>query len=259
MASLSDVAILRLLNISVLQGTILIRRTLGISLLITIIIISVNITLALITNVPTHISKEDDAVFRSILKLEKPTKPLSFDEQIALISTLQKHVLDDVPVGKPIPEQHEREPADLYSHRSGLCYDRSRTYDKLFSWFGFESRHVYLLYPEHPVSRKPLYFWQALITNGTNSHAVTEVRTPKGWLVVDSNSPWISVTRDGTPIDADGILAHAQEFETIPGYFNRPYWAIRGLYSRRGQFYRPYIPYPELNWHDFWSWVLGFS
>jgi len=85
---------------------------------------------------------------------------------------------------------------------------------------------------------------------------VTEVKTSRGWLVVDSNLPWISVAVDGSPVDADHIHFQVDLFKSLPEYWNRPYWAIRGLYSRRGQFYRPYIPYPQLNWYDFISWLV---
>jgi len=138
-----------------------------------------------------------------------------------------------------------------------LCFDRSRTFDKLFNWYGFETRHVYILYAKNPVTGERLSFWRAFFTKGTHSHAVTEVKTSHGWLVVDSNLPWISVAANGDPVDADHIHAQADRFASMPEYWNRPYWAIRGLYSRRGQFYRPYIPYPQLNWMDFLMWIVA--
>lgn len=172
-----------------------------------------------------------------------------------LILKVQRLVLDQAPVGNPIPEFSDREPADLFKAKSGLCYDRSRTYDKVFSWLGFESRHIYVLYPEHPVTQEKLPYWKIFFVRGANSHAVTEVRTSRGWILVDSNSTWISVAKDGTPVDADNIRARARSFETIPPYFDKEFLPIRGLYSRRGQFYRPYVPYPEFNWVDFFSWL----
>jgi hypothetical protein len=216
-----------------------------------------NIVLIILTNVPTHVTQSDESVFRSILKLEKHEGPLSFEQEIELISAVQRLVLDEVPFGTPIPDYADREPKDLLKHKTGLCFDRSRTYDKIFDWMGFDVRHVYILYPEHPVTGNALPYWQAFFVRGIQSHAVTEVRTQRGWLVVDSNSTWLSVTKDGTPIDGDNLQERAIEFNNIPDYFNRPYVAIRGLYSRRGQLYRPFIPYPALNWVDFWSWMLG--
>jgi hypothetical protein len=219
----------------------------------------INLLLGFITNVPTDVTKSDVFVFSSILNIKKPDAPLTYEQELALIQTVQKLVLKEAPVGKPIPEYADREPKDLLKNKSGLCYDRSRTYDKLYSWIGFEVRHIYILYPEHPETKDRLPFWRAFFTSGTVSHAVTEIKTSRGWLLVDSNSAWIGVTREGEPVSADHLHARAKEFATIPNYFDRDYWAIRGLYSRRGQFYRPFIPYPQLNWVDFWSWALGIS
>ncbi len=235
------------------------RRSFKLVFLPVITFLAIAVLLGVVTNVPTNISKSDEAVFRSILALERPSQILSFDEQIALIERVQRQVIRMAPAGDPIPEYQNREPEDLFLKRSGLCYDRSRTFDKLFNWLGFESRHVYILYPEHPRTKEVLPYWMAFFVRGTKSHAVTEIKTKKGWMLVDSNSPWISLTKKGEPVNSDDIPARAREFSQIPDYFDRPYMAIRGLYSRHGNFYRPHIPSPELNWADFLSWIFGIS
>jgi hypothetical protein len=49
-----------------------------------------------------------------------------------------------------------------------------------------------------------------------------------------------------------GIWKHYDEFDGAPEYVRGPWWAIRGLYSRKGAFYyAPYFPLPQLNWVDF--------
>lgn len=231
------------------------RRTLKFITLLALCFLTINIFLALITNVPTHVTDSDETVFQYALNLEKPYSKLNYDQEITLILAVQAAVLDKVPFGTPIVEYESREPKDLFKQKSGLCYDRSRTYDKVFAWLGLETRHVYILYPEHPVTGIKMPFLNAFFTRGTATHAVTEVRTSRGWLVVDSNSKWVSSTVDGTPIDADHLNENAHRFSKLPAYFQRDYWAIRGMYSRRGQFYRPYVPYPELNWADFFLWT----
>jgi hypothetical protein len=237
----------------------MIKRTFKLGTWLMGLFVFINMCLGLVTNVPTHVTTSDAAIFRTALNLVRSVQPMSYEQEIALIQSVQGIVLTQAPVGKPIPEYADREPEDLLMNKSGLCYDRSRTYDKLYSWLGFEVRHIYILYPEHPETKDRLPFWRAFFTSGTVSHAVTEIKTSRGWLLVDSNSAWIGVTREGEPVSADHLHARAKEFATIPNYFDRDYWAIRGLYSRRGQFYRPFIPYPQLNWVDFWSWALGIS
>ena len=222
-----------------------------------IVIVMINIVLAIVSNVPTFLSDSDRLVFRSALHLSEPDEPLTFDQEIAAIRDVQAKVVGEAPLGEPIPDYRSREPADLIQNRSGLCYDISRTIDKALHYEGFQTRHVYILYPEDPATGETLSYLKAFFTRGTASHAVTEVKTKRGWLVVDSNSPWISLTRDGDAVDADHVDARSKDFDSIPSYFDRPFLAIRGLYSRRGQLYRPYIPYPQLNWVDFMNWLAS--
>ena len=206
--------------------------------------------LLLITNsVSNAITEEDVGVFKA-LGYTKPSKPLSFDEEISLIKEVQFDVFKRAPLGQGIPENQSREPADLMKAKQGLCYDRSRTFDKVFNYLGFETRHVYILYKEN----KP--FYSAILHSGQKSHAVTEVRTVKGWVMVGSNIPFVAVTKHGEPVNADDVWRRFSEFDNAPVYLNEPWWAIRGLYSRKGQFYGGFFAFPEINMHDFFSWLI---
>ncbi len=206
--------------------------------------------LATYTNVPTAVTAADKAVFAS-LGIQKLSEPLPFDQEIALIRRVQQEVFKRAPLGDGIPEYEAREPADLMRYGQGLCFDRSRTFDKAFSYLGMPSRHVYLLYRENRS------FLGALFRYGQSSHAVTEVKTSRGWMFVDSNTEWIALTRNGEPVDADEVWKRYPEFDNAPRYLSEAWWAIRGMYSRKGQFYGAGLPFPELNWPDFASWLVG--
>lgn len=220
--------------------------------------LGLNICLAAINYVSSTVTESDEAVFRSILNLHQPNGSLTYAQEVELISKVQHRMRAAVAVGDAIPNYQNREPEDLLKQGTGLCYDRSRTLDKVFSWLGFRTRHVFILYSEDPTTGIRLSFVGAFLRPGMASHAVTEVKTSRGWMLVDSNSEWISVTKDGDPIDADHIRGAASQFTRVPAYFvGSPYWAIRGMYSRRGQFYWPFlVPYPQLNWVDFLSWIV---
>lgn len=205
--------------------------------------------LAVYTNVSTAITEEDLVVFASLGLQQSQTSP-TFEEQIALIRKVQKEVFKRAPLGEGIPENEAREPADLMRFGQGLCFDRSRTFDKAFNYLGMPARHVYLLYRENRT------FGRAMFTYGQSSHAVTEVKTSKGWMFVDSNTEWIALTRNGEPVGADDVWKRYAEFDNPPPYLAQPWWAIRGLYSRKGQFYGAGVPFPELNWADFASWLV---
>lgn len=216
----------------------------------TVLIAAALVFLAFYTNVPTKLTADDRRVFAS-MGVRPEVTFRTFDEEIAAIRLVQADVFRRAPLGEGIAENESREPADLMERvRHGLCYDRSRAFDKAFNYMGFESRHIYLLY------REDRGFLSALFHRGQPSHAVTEVKTSRGWLMVDSNTPWIAVTKGGEPVDADNVWKRFSEFENAPKYLRGPWWAIRGLYSRKGSLYSRVTLMPELNWPDFLRWVF---
>ena len=206
--------------------------------------------LAYYANVPTDLEPADVVVFQNDLKLAPFQHPKTFADEITAIKAIQHRVFVAAPVGEGIPDYEPREPADLMKKREGLCYDRSRTMDKAFDYIGLEARHVYLLY------REDRGYWSAMIHYGQASHAITEVKTSKGWMFVDSNTEWIALTRDGQVVNADDVWKRAAEFDGMPKYLKDPWWAIRGMYSRKGQLYPPYIMFPDFNWVDYFSWLI---
>lgn len=210
----------------------------------TLVMLVTLISLATYTNVPTKITIKDRSVF------ESSGLGLGFEDQISLIRKIQVDVFTKAPLGEGIPDHSSREPADLLKYGQGLCYDRSRTFDKAFNFVGLESRHVYILFKQN------LPFWRAIFTYRQPSHAVTEVRTSKGWMLVDSNTAWVAITRHGEPVNADDVWRRFSEFENPPPYLKDPWWAIRGLYSRKGHLYGSGIPFPEFNWPNFLAWFV---
>lgn len=215
-----------------------------------VVLLGLFVLLAFITNVPTDIRADGMAVFKNDLNLVPLQHPRTFSEEIVAIKAIQQRVFTKAPLGAGIPDYESREPADLMRHGQGLCFDRSRTLDKAFDFIGLPARHVYLLY------RKDRGFWPAMFHYGQSSHAVTEVKTSKGWMFVDSNTEWIALTRDGQVVNADDVWRRAAEFDGMPAYLKEPWWAIRGMYSRKGQLYPPYIIFPDFNWLDFFSWLI---
>lgn len=205
-----------------------------------------------VTNVPTHLTARDiNALEGSGLDLNTLSRPLTYEDEIRVIRTVQARVFVKAPFGEGIPEYEPREPANLFKYGRGLCFDRSRTLDKALTYLGFKTRHVFLLY------RQDRSLFSTLVRRGHPSHAVTEVKTSRGWLYVDSNQPWIAISRAGDPVGAGGIWKQFDQFDHAPEYVRGPWWAIRGLYSRKGAFYEPFFPLPQLNWIDFSEWTVN--
>ena len=202
--------------------------------------------------VSLNLTAVDEAVLRKMLNDKRIALPHNgnYEEQIAYIRAVQSAVLEKVPVGPQIPEDSPREPADAFAYGSGLCFDRSRTIEKAFRYGGLPARHVFLIARAGDESLA-----RALITPDRISHAVTEVQTARGWLVVDSNAPWLSLDKNGNPVSMQDLAANnvlrlkLAELPPSPIYV-LPYSAVYGLYARHGRFYAPYNVIPDVNYRE---------
>ncbi len=210
--------------------------------------------LCVFTNVSTDLDSVDRVAIPIILETNNQPKINSFDEEIRIILWAQSKVINLAAGSNPIPEYQHREPMDLLKSKSGFCYDRSRTLDKTYQWLGFEVRHVYILFGDRNEQVSAWNFVKHLFSK-SNSHAITEVKTSRGWIAVDSNSTWISISKNDLPIPAHQLYFRRNEFNDPPVFVNWPHWALPGLYSRRGHLYEPYVPFPELNWPDFLKYL----
>ena len=199
-------------------------------------------------NVERTLTNED----RYYIKLYLPNVPadiapsLSYEDQIKLIQQAQQAVYSRTIGWKGIPEGQPREPKQLYLGRTGLCYDRSRVLEKVFTYLGFTSRHLALF------ERQPYqHAFNTILFQHIPSHAISEVLTNKGWLMVDSNDLWVSLDSNRCPISMPQMQARYQRNEKINWassvlkheeiFFNKRCIALYGLYSRHGRFYPPYI------------------
>lgn len=176
----------------------------------------------------------------------------SYQDEVDFIVQVQRAVLVVAPHNEGLPMGHGREPRDVFEARKGLCFDRSRVIEKILRYSGLKTRHIALY-----STRETGSAIRSLLTATVPSHAVTEVLTKKGWLVVDSNDPWLSLDSASTPVsiarikslvDHDVRLAwrHAVPNEI----YEQPFTFVYGLYSRHGRFYPPYDSIPDVNYHE---------
>lgn len=211
-----------------------------------------------LSNVPTAVTAEDRSVLQPVIQ-GLPGHPPDMAAQIASILAVQKRILGQVSTEVAIPLGQPREPVDLIRARAGLCFDISRSIEKALALLNMRVRHVAIF----DARSGPM---ASLMSQGTPSHAMTEVLTPHGWMLVDSLTPWIGLTADGRPVSADDLRAApglgAADWDSRvqsppPSLLNQPFLAVVGLYSRHGQFYAPYLPLPDVAWSDFIAWQLG--
>lgn len=181
-----------------------------------------------------------------------PANP-AYKDELAFIVAVQRSVLDVAPVNEGLPYDQLREPKELYEAKIGLCFDRSRAIEKILQYSGFETRHIFILSTQETGSAL-----QSLVTSNVPSHAVTEVRTSKGWLVVDSNDPWVSVDKEDQPVSMQSIQDSVESAKPVAWkrkppipLYSKPFTFIYGLYSRHGRFYPPYNFIPDIQYGEF--------
>lgn len=227
------------------------------------LLFGVIVVVLLAHDVPTELSPDDKSYAVRILsqagydpaRMQSDTRT-DFEAEVRTIVEVQDAVLTAAPENRGIPLGSERELKDVFERKYGLCYDRSRAIEKVLSWLGFETRHVSVY---STASTSPA---MALFTPQSASHAVSEVRTRKGWMAIDSNARWIGLDADRNPvslgdIQESGLRSWAAEArDPIDDILEKPFVQIRGLYSRHGQFYPPFTPVPDYNLRQILSNVI---
>ena len=234
-------------------------------LLLAGVIVGGGVLLAL-NDVSSEVSSEDAVYAERILReanhgaIVRQGHPARFDEQIRTVLAVQDAVLSVAPGDEGIPFDQTRELSDLYRTRTGLCFDRSRAIEQILKHLGFEVRHAAVYSLKGTGSRL-----KALLTPGTPSHAVTEVKTARGWLLVDSNVRWIGLTPEGEPVDlstlqqldASDHVWHPRLESPMSSIFAAPFTYVLGLYSRHGRFYPPFMPIPDVDWSQLYFNFAG--
>jgi len=179
--------------------------------------------------------------------------PDDFDLQLRNIEKIQKIVLSGSNKEEVIKFDMPSEPKDVYLQKASSCSSRSRVIEKFLRYYGYETRHISI----YDISQTNSAL-KSLITYRNPSHAVTEVKTAKGWLIVDSNNPWLSIAKTGKIISIDELKKINTSGEKLnwmiepkESIFNKRFTYVYGLYSRHGRFFPPYNYVPDINWSEF--------
>ena len=212
-------------------------------------------------NVSTKVSGDDRTAAREILDRAgydqawwSSVDLTTYDGQVKAAIAVQDAVLKASPNDTDIPFDMPREPADLLRMQMGFCFDRSRAIEKILAMLGLETRHIAVY-----STKKTGSALVSLITPQVSSHAVSEVRTNKGWMVIDSNKRWIGLTQDDLPVSMETLRSKVstragwstRNNARVNRIFTDQFTYVIGLYSRHGRFFPPYTRVPDVNWRDF--------
>jgi hypothetical protein len=205
--------------------------------------------LTVVHNVSKRVTVTDKVVISNLtdsLNINRELLRQDYNYQIRTIEKIQEQVLNIIePSSTGIPLGEEREPENVINIGAGQCFDRSRLLEKIFIFYGFKTRHLSIYFDSVKISAL-----KRLLGGNVSSHATTEVKTIKGWLIVDSNSNWISYDRIFQPMsfaNLDNQLLKNQPDETLNSFYLKNSTAVYGLYSRHGQFYPPFNKIPDYN------------
>lgn len=201
--------------------------------------------------VPTTADRKYAKLLLAEYNVLPPKEQSDFNEELRFIRDVQRIVLTHAPGWKGIPLSQEREVQNLYNLKHGLCFDRSRAIEMILAVYGFEVRHVSVFAKVGGDGRLG-----TLLKSGP-SHALSEVKTTKGWLTLDSNYMWSAVTSDLKPVSIEGLQRgygtfQWQESEVEPEkILQSDFVRVYGLYSRHGRFYPPFNFIPDIAWSTF--------
>jgi len=143
------------------------------------------------------------------------------------------------------------EPSDFLRRNYGCCHDRARFIEKAARYYGFETRHVFLIQPYGGLSVT------SFLPLGQSSHATSEILTTKGWLGVDSSEPFILLSDSGMPTTYRNAINNIAAFPLMEP---KDFYAVEldhiyGLYSRHGNFHGKNFPGPEYVFGELlWNW-----
>jgi hypothetical protein len=168
----------------------------------------------------------------------------SFDKEIDFISTIQDSVLQSIRHDM-IKYNQVGDCKIYYTGRKGSCYDRAIFMEKIFSSYGFPIRHLYLYFNSDstPIATFDIF------NKGLTSHAMLEVKTKNGWILVGTNGNWLALDQEKNPLKIQQVREVLKKgsftpykktnigitfYETfqIPSNFK----VIYGVYSRHGEF-----------------------
>ena len=197
----------------------------------------------LLTDVDTRLKPQDLAAIRS-LEIKKDCEDLTtFAKELGCVRSLQAAIQDKIPDLRCATKDKTIEPKEFLQRGYGCCYDRARIIEKSLTFYGFEVRHFSLHDLRIPILG---YLLPA------DSHAATDVKTSKGWMYVDSNYPFVLVSKSNEPVTIQMLRrmdwANLQDQPVQKKFFRKEPRIFYGLYSRHGFFYPPKVPLPDIDW-----------
>lgn len=205
-------------------------------------------------SVDTDVTHSDRAVIASLDVDDVCAATEGFQDELVCIQQLQQTVFERYPDTSDsfVRGESSHRPLDFDERGYGSCYDRAMLLEQTLRHYGFDVRRVAVY--EH--QSFPLNY----LRPGINSHALSEVKTERGWMVLESIDPLIGID-DNDRVYSIGDIRDGMENGTIDdttfgtelpdNFFDGQFIYVYGLHSRHGYFFEPHLPVPEVDWTHF--------
>jgi hypothetical protein len=176
------------------------------------------------------------------MKIDQAQLHLDFELERKFIESLQAHTFDELESKlHPIPTDSVGSLRFYFNQREGACYDRAIFMEKFLEVAGFDTRHLYIWFPPRGEKNS----WTSLINKKLHSHALLEVKTLRGWMVIETFSRFIAIDPNNQPYDIKKLRTIQQDpnitdsvaKQVFPWYKETgQFHFVYGIYSRHGGF-----------------------
>ena len=199
----------------------------------------------LFLTVDNELSADDITSIKKLKVVHNCTDLSSYQKEIDCISAVHQSIRKIVTDTRCPSRFSLIEPHYFIRRKHGCCYDRARFTEKALEYFGFQTRHVFLIEKKYPVFNS--------IIPGIDTHASSEVKTSKGWFGLDSNEDFILLTKENQPLTYEDALANVKQVKYTmkpEKFYKKDIQIVYGLHSRHGFFHGLHFPGPEFNIHQ---------
>ena len=218
---------------------------------VAIAIISSLIYALLALTVDNQITLDDEQAIQSLGVDDKCVNSIgSYEAEVQCLISIQAAV-QAIGEQRCGPASDLIEPSEFLRRNYGCCVDKARFIEKAARYYGYETRHIFLIQPKYS------YSLTNFLPLNQASHATSEILTVNGWLGVDSNEPFVLIGADNSPETYRDAIDNLEKFpKMVPQeFFQERTDVIYGLYSRHGNFHGMNFPGPEFVYSELkWNW-----
>src|SRR4030095_8574908 len=132
------------------------------------------------------------------------------ESEFAFISKVQDSVVTNI-AHEQIPSKYFGSVAYYYNNRKGFCYVRAVLMEKIFYYYGFHFRHAFIYFGNNRQQARTWDFFKRDLP----SHALFEIKTKNGWMVVGTNENWLGIDQKNEVMDLSVLRSRLQKNELI--------------------------------------------